>query len=195
MVVPGSRRVFGRFVAPIAGRRVGVDVEAVRAGLSAAERQVGLVLVIGDPSAGELRQLGLPDPFVLVDGSLDSDGLPDAGTPIRGAPGDVPFADASLDGVVVTRIHGTSGPVDDAFAEAKRVLRPGGVLVVASLDPSTLRGRAVRTAGLLRGDAPGLLTPGEVAARMEAAGLASEITWPRWTFAVAGVRTAGSAGA
>lgn len=193
MVLPGSRRLLGRVVGPVAGRRLGVDVEALRAGLAVTDRTLDRVLVLGDPDERELRKLGLPDPFVLVGQEDPRRAVPDTGEPVRGGAGRLPFADGSLDGVVVTSLTRTEWPVDGSFAEAARVLGTGGVLVVAGADPSTLRGRAVRAGGLLLGGAPMLLTPEEVSARMEAAGLSPEVAWPRWRFATVGVRPAGSA--
>jgi hypothetical protein len=72
-------------------------------------------------------------------------------------------------------------------------LRPGGVLVVRSADPSRLEGRALRAVEYLLGAGGTFLTPGEVATRAEAAGLDPRVTDDGWRYTVAAVAPGGSA--
>lgn len=186
MVVPGSRRLLAR-VGPVAWDRFGEDASAVREALDAAERPLARTVVVGRPGVRHLSRLGLPAPLLLSPRGLRRETGPMAADHVHGSPDALPFADDSIDAVVVTAGATTRGTSVDA-TEAARVLRPGGVLVVAGVDPSTVRGRAVRTASLLRGATPTLLTPVEVTARMEAAGFAPTEQRRGWTFATAGVR-------
>jgi demethylmenaquinone methyltransferase/2-methoxy-6-polyprenyl-1,4-benzoquinol methylase len=193
MDAPGSRGLLGRLPVPVGSSALGVDLAAARAGLSASERELGRVLVVGAASASGLRKLGLPEPVVLADRGVDRSVAPPGGTVVRGDPGALPLARETVDAVVVMATPWTTGHEDGVVEEAARVLRPGGVLVVGGVDPSTVRGRAMRALGFLRGREPTLLTPGEVTARMAAAGLAPSLPRARWTYAAAGVFPRGSA--
>jgi len=118
------------------------DAATLERGLGYATRDVDRLLDVGGGSGRAASALG---GAVVVDparGMLTE--ARDAGnTPVRGTAERLPVRDESVDAVtIVDALHHFASP-ERAVAEAARVLRPGGVLVVREFDPQTLRGRAL----------------------------------------------------
>jgi demethylmenaquinone methyltransferase/2-methoxy-6-polyprenyl-1,4-benzoquinol methylase len=83
--------------------------------------------------------------------------------------GRLPVCTAAVDAVVVLdAFHHLPDP-DAALAEAVRVLRPGGVLVIREFDPGTLRGRALAAAERAVGFDSTFRGPDELAAAVDGA--------------------------
>lgn len=167
----------------------GADADALRAGFAVADRPVRRV---ADVAGGTGRALAAvaPEEGLVVDASLPmlrrahDRGIASA----AGDAGRLPLADESVDAVtVVDAFHHLPDP-DAALAEAARVLRPGGVVVLREFDPSTLRGRAIELMEhLVRFDST-FLTPAEAVDRLEAAGLAASVPDRGWGYTAAGVK-------
>jgi 2-polyprenyl-6-hydroxyphenyl methylase/3-demethylubiquinone-9 3-methyltransferase len=60
---------------------------------------------------------------------------------VRGSARALPFADATFDAVVAVEAFEHMGNVGDAVAEARRVLRPGGRLIVVDKNAASLNAR------------------------------------------------------
>lgn len=110
---------------------------------------------------------------------------------VAGVQGDarrLPLRDGATDAVVVVdALHHVQGP-RTALAEAARVLRPGGVLVVREFDPHTVRGRALVAAEHLVGFESTFLGPDALAAAMADTGLEPTVVERGFGYTVAGVK-------
>ncbi|MFW6383836.1 MAG: class I SAM-dependent methyltransferase [Halodesulfurarchaeum sp.] len=127
------------------------DPAPLAAGLASASRPVERVLDLGGGTGRASRTL--PNRAVVLDASQpmlvrarDHDH-----PAVRGDVRSLPLATGSTDAVVsVDALHHLPA-VETVLEEAKRVLRPGGVIVVRDFDPGTLRGRALSLAEHLVG--------------------------------------------
>ncbi|WP_135302488.1 class I SAM-dependent methyltransferase [Haloarcula amylovorans] len=160
----------------------------LRRGLTTADRDIHRVLDVGGGSGRAVRALDLPRRVVVdaAPGMLRQarrHGL-DA---VVGDAGRLPIATASVDAVLIVDALHHMGAVEDVLTEARRVLRPGGVLVVREFDPRTLRGRAVVAAEHLVGFESTFFRPDELATRMATAEFAPHVVERGFGYTVAGV--------
>ncbi|MFB6185042.1 MAG: class I SAM-dependent methyltransferase [Haloarculaceae archaeon] len=125
---------------------------ALNAGLAHADRDVERMLDLAGGSGRAARRVSVPDP-VVVDAARGmvrrarGHGL----AAVQGDACRLPIRDESVDAVVIVDALHHVVDAADAFAQARRVLRPGGVLVVREFDPTTVRGRALVAAERLVG--------------------------------------------
>ncbi|MFB6194672.1 MAG: class I SAM-dependent methyltransferase [Haloplanus sp.] len=170
------------------------DPEPIWAGLARADRPVERVVDLAGGTGRAARAVTarsdatrIPD-AVVVDASLPMlRGAVERGTAaVRGDAGRLPLRAESVDAVVVLdAFHHLPDP-EAALAETRRVLRPGGVLVIREFDPATLRGRALATSERLVGFDSTFRTPGTTAAAVDAAGLASTVLDRGFAYTVLG---------
>lgn len=149
-----------------------VDAAPIRAGLSRADRRIRRVIDLGGGTGRAAAALSAPE-RVVVDASRGmlrkarGKGL----DCVQGNAMGLPLADESADAVVIVdALHHMSG-AEAVVAEAARVLRPGGVLVVREFDPATLRGRALGAFEHLLGSESVFHEPDDLARIAGAAGL------------------------
>lgn len=160
----------------------------LRRGLALATREVGRVVDVGGGPGRAIRRLDLPERIVVdaAPGMLRrarSHGL----AAIAGDAGRLPLATESIDAMLIVDALHHMPQVDAVFAEAARVLRPGGVLVVREFDPATLRGRGLVAAERLVGFDSEFFTPDELTTRLASAGLNPTVLDRGFGYTVAGV--------
>ncbi|GAA0656696.1 hypothetical protein GCM10009019_20890 [Salarchaeum japonicum] len=156
-------------------------------GLAHAQRDVARVLDLGGGTGRAARALGGATVVDASRGMLEraaGDGLP----VVQGDVGALPVRSASADAAVVVDALHHFPDVPGALAEAHRVLRPGGVLVVREFDPATVRGRLLEAAEhAIRFDST-FYTPDALRDRLADAGFAPRVVERGFAYTVAGVR-------
>lgn len=183
----GDVWVFDRFARLYDLCMPSADRETLARGLDEATRPVDRVLDVGggpgraaraldasfrvvvDPAAGMVRQARR--------GDLRA---------IRADGGRLPVRSASVDAVVVTDALHHVGDQRGLLAEAARVLRPGGVVVVREFDPTTVRGRALVAAEHLLGFDSVFHPPERLASMVGDAGLAAKVLERGFGYTVVG---------
>ncbi|MBV0923335.1 class I SAM-dependent methyltransferase [Halomicroarcula limicola] len=160
----------------------------LRRGFGAAERDVRRVLDVGGGSGRAVRSLDVPRRIVVdaAPGMLRQARRHGLDT-VVGDAGRLPVATASVDAVLIVDALHHMGAVDAVLAEARRVLRPGGVLVVREFDPGTLRGRALVAVEHLVGFESTFFRPDELTMRMATAEFAPRVVERGFGYTVAGV--------
>lgn len=160
----------------------------LRAGLVLADGEVNRALDVGGGPGRAIRRLDLPE-RVVVDAApgmarrARGHGL----AAILGDAGRLPVQTDSVGAVLIVDALHHMGPVDDVLAEATRVLRPGGVLVVREFDPATLRGRGLVAAEHLVGFDSVFFGPTALADRMRTADLTPKLVEDGFGYTLAGV--------
>jgi demethylmenaquinone methyltransferase/2-methoxy-6-polyprenyl-1,4-benzoquinol methylase len=164
-------------------------VGKLQAGLAVADREITRALDVGGGPGRATRRLDVPERIVVdaAPGMLRQAREYGLST-VAGDATRLPVRSGAVDAVfVVDALHHIQD-VDDVFAEARRVLRPGGVLVVREFDPTTVRGRGLVLAERLVGFDSAFYTPETLGDAMSAAGLAPTVVERGFGYTVAGVR-------
>jgi len=188
----GDVATFHRFARPYDLLMPAADPATLRAGLDLADRPVERLLDVGGGTGRAARAMDVPDRTVVdaARGMLREargHGL----AAVRGDAATLPVADGSVDAVlVVDALHHMSDP-DGVFAAARRVLRPGGVLVVREFDPTTLRGRALVLAERVVGFDSTFHPPGHLRDRVARAEFDAAVVERGFGYTVAGTRPDG----
>ncbi|WP_089695720.1 class I SAM-dependent methyltransferase [Halogranum gelatinilyticum] len=168
------------------------DRDALFDGLSRAERPVEHVLDVGGGSGRAAVAMDAPDRQVTVvdvsRGMLARARERGLGC-VRGDARRLPVADEAVDAVTVVDALHHMPEQRTVLADAERVLKPGGVLVVREFDPAHPLGRVVEwTEGVARMNS--LFTgPDDLARAVDAAGLDSRILDRGFGYTVVGVKT------
>jgi demethylmenaquinone methyltransferase/2-methoxy-6-polyprenyl-1,4-benzoquinol methylase len=173
---PGDVRAFDRF-APAYDRLMPSARRApLRRALSLADGRVARVLDVAGGAGRGARALDVPDP-VVVDAAAGMCRRARARgvAAVRGDAARLPVADAAVDAVLIVDAFHHLPDRDGALGEARRALRPGGVLVIREFDPGTLRGRALAAAERLVGFDSTFLGPDALAAQVDGAGLDARV--------------------
>lgn len=166
------------------------DAATLRRGLDFATRPVERVLDVGGGTGRAATALGGATVVDAAPGML-AEARADGNEAVVGAAESLPVRDGSVDAVVVVDALHHFADVETALAEAARVLAPGGVLVVRDFDPTTVRGRGLVAVEHAIGFDSRFLDSGEVAALLEATGLASFRPEEGFAYTVVGVRRRG----
>jgi demethylmenaquinone methyltransferase/2-methoxy-6-polyprenyl-1,4-benzoquinol methylase len=105
---------------------------------------------------------------------------------VRGDVRAVPLATDSVDAIVTVDALHHLPDVETVLAEAKRVLRPGGVMVIRDFDPQTIRGRALALAErVIRFDST-FVDPDSLAEMLTSAGFDPSILDRSFAYTVVG---------
>ena len=162
------------------------DPAPLSAGLAAASRPVERVVDLGGGTGRASRSLS--DQSVVVDASqpMLSKAREHDHPTVRGDVRAVPLATDSVDAIVsVDAVHHLPD-VETVLAEAKRVLRPGGVIVVRDFDPQTIRGRALSLAERVVGFDSEFFPVAEIVASLTATGFEPTVLERGFPYTVVG---------
>lgn len=189
MNAPGDVALFERFAPYYERFTPSTDERALRAGLALADRDIERVLDVGGGTGRAARVLDSPERIVVdpTHGMLREarkHGL----DCVRADAATLPFGDETVDAVVIVDALHHVADQTGALAAAKRVLRPGGVLVCREFDRATFRGQATVLWEHLIGFDSEFFTPEELAAAVERTGLNAAIPSRGFGFTVAGVK-------
>jgi demethylmenaquinone methyltransferase/2-methoxy-6-polyprenyl-1,4-benzoquinol methylase len=164
---------------------------AFRAALASSLREVpggGAVLDVGS-GTGILSRFGRKARGDLVFITLDpAAGMlrfsPSFARGVLGRAEHLPFRERSLEAVLAGDcMHHFNDP-GGAVMEFRRVLRPGGLLVVFEIDPGKGMGAAIGRAERMFREPAHFYRPGELAGRLEASGFECGITRYGWRYAI-----------
>jgi len=187
--VHGDAGVFDRFAWAYDRVMPPADADALRAGLARAERDLELVVDVGGGSGRASRAITAPNQLVVdaARGMLDQatrHGL----AVVQGDAATLPIGDERADAIVIVDAFHHLPDRSGAITAAARALAPGGVLVVADFDPTTIRGRGLVLAERLVGFDSRFDTPIQLRDRMADAGLTPRTVEDGFGYVVAGVR-------
>jgi len=121
---------------------------------------LGVPLTVLDPTPEMLSYIPSDGPVTAVHGTAEA----------------MPFADASFDAVIVTDAFHHFRDQPGAIREFRRVVRPGGGVIVVELDPSGLVMRVIALAEKVLGEPGAFFTPSQMCAFMDAHGVTGECT-------------------
>lgn len=188
VLVHGDVAIFDRFARAYDLVMPSADADSLRAGLALAERDVDRIVDVGGGSGRGVRAVTASERIVVdaargMLGQARGHGL----TVVQGDAATLPLQNDSADAVLIVDAFHHLPDRDGAVAAASRVLAPGGVLVVADFDPSTLRGRGLVAAEHLVGFGSQFDTPERLRTRMSDAGLAAEVVERGFGYVVAGI--------
>jgi demethylmenaquinone methyltransferase/2-methoxy-6-polyprenyl-1,4-benzoquinol methylase len=186
--VHGDVATFDRFARAYDLVMPSADADALTAGIERAERDVDRVLDVGGGSGRGARAISASERIVVdpARGMLRQAhrrGL----QVVQGDGARLPIEDGSADAVLIVDAFHHMPDRDDVIGSASRVLAPGGVLVVADFDPSTIRGRGLVAAERLVGFGSQFDTPDRLCERMTDTGLSATIVERGFGYVVTGV--------
>ncbi len=166
------------------------DPAVLERGLRHATRDVERLLDVGGGTGRAARALDGPaatvvDPAPGMLRQARRHGL----AALQGDAARLPVRDRSVDAVLLVDALHHVGDQAGAVREARRVLRPGGVLVVREFDPETLLGRALVATEHLVGFASTFHGPDDLAADLAGAGLEPTVLDRGFGYTVVGRRS------
>ena len=163
------------------------DAAEFRAGLKFAERDVERVLDVGGGTGRGATAVEDAE-RIVVDAApgMTRESRRKGFEAVRGDAGHLPLADASVDAVLVVDALHHFGDPGAAVREAARVLRPGGVLLIREIDPTTLVGRLTEGGEHLFGFDSTFFAPADLARRVGDAGLDARFRAPGFQYTVVG---------
>jgi len=163
------------------------DRGTLEAGLAVADRPVERVLDVGGGTGR--ASLALPEyETVVVDAArgMLTEARGKGLATVQGDAATLPVTGESADAVLVVDALHHMADLDGVLAAARRVLRPGGVLVIREFDPTTLRGRGLVLAEHLVGFDSQFYAPEELQDRLTTAGFEATVVESGFGYTAAG---------
>lgn len=131
-------------VAPIYRRLMPpAERSALEAGLHQATRDIGRVIDLGGGTGRAALAIREHDPIVFDASRGMLERVPPRLRPVRASATRLPLGPASVDAILIVDAFHHLPAQSDVLGEVRRVLRPGGVVVIRDFDPGTVRGRMV----------------------------------------------------
>ena len=185
----GDSWFFDRF-APVYDRVMPpADRDAIVAGFDGADVEVSTVLDLAGGSGRIARELASTYDVTVCD--LSRPMLEQARRHgLQGVQADattLPVRDDAVDGVVIADAYHHLPRPEAVLHEVRRVLRPGGVLVVRDFDPATVRGKAIELVERALRWPCEFRTPGALAVDLEEACFEPVVLDGGFDYTVAGV--------
>lgn len=170
-MAPGDRWFFERVATVYDLVIPQADADALREGLALADGPVEQVLDVGGGTGRAARAIDAPDRVVVdaTPGMLRR--VPSGIGRVLGSATDLPVGEGVADAVVIVDALHHLPRHHRVLAEAFRVLRPGGVLVVREFNRATVRGRLLEAAEHAIRMESTFRTADALLARLAAAGL------------------------
>lgn len=191
MYGPGDVGFFDRITPLYEFVMPATDPAPIRRGFDVADRPIERLIDLGGGTGRAAQALDGPrDPEerIVVDvsrGMLRR--AREAGLPtVAGDGRNLPLRTASVDAVLVVDAFHHMRDRDAVLRECKRVLAPGGVLVVRDFDPGTIRGRGVALSERVAGFGSQFRRPGSMVEDASEAGFAARVIERGFTYTVAG---------
>lgn len=152
-----------------------VDRAALAAALAMADREVTRVVDVGGGSGRAIRTVDATA-RVVVDASPGMlRRVPNGIGRVLGSATALPIRDGAVDAVLcVDALHHLPEP-ETVLSEARRVVRPGGVVVIREFDRTTLRGRLVGLGERVLGFDSRFFSADELADALAAVGLSPTV--------------------
>ncbi len=145
-MTPGDRWFFERVARVYDLVMPRADAEALREGLALADGPIERVLDVGGGTGRAAKAIAAPERTVVdaTPGMLRR--VPPGIGRVLGSATNLPFADGAVDAVLIVDALHHLPRHHRVLAEAFRVLRPGGCLVVREFNRATVRGRLLEAA-------------------------------------------------
>lgn len=174
-MAPGDRWFFDRVAGLYDLVMPPADPAPLLEGLAAADGPVDRVLDVGGGTGRAARALDAPN-RVVVDASRGMlRRVPTGIGRVLASATDLPVAGGAADAVVIVDALHHLPAHDRVLAEASRVLRPGGALVVREFDRGTVRGRLLEFAEHATRMESTFVTADELRERLAAAGFDARV--------------------
>ncbi|NEU57335.1 class I SAM-dependent methyltransferase [Halorussus sp. MSC15.2] len=163
------------------------DAAEFRDALSFADREVERVLDVGGGTGRGASALGVSERIVAdAAEGMTQQARRNGFEAVRADAATLPFAAEGVDAVLVVDALHHFGDYERAVAEAARVLRPGGVLVIREIDPTSLVGRVVEVGEHLYGFDSTFFAPEDLGRAVADAGLDARFRTSGFEYTVVG---------
>ena len=167
------------------------DPEPIRRAFEDADRPVRRLVDLGGGTGRGARALDAPtdpDERVVVDISTGMLARARAAglSVIAGDARSIPLRSGTIDAIVIIDALHHMPDVDTVLRECKRVLAPGGVLVIRDFDPGTVRGRALVLAERAVGFGSQFRRPDSLVETVDSAGFDARVVDRGFTYTLVG---------